>query len=229
MSTEPADARPPSDPSGTDSAAAASAPVLERINPVQGNVLPVIAARWSPYRFDSRPVEDDKLRLVLEAARWSASSFNEQPWSWIVARRQDSDAFATMIGCLMDANRPWASRAGVLICTVMRTHFGYNQKPNRVALHDLGAAATQMTLQATAIGLQVHQMAGINTAQIRGAYKIPEGYEPQTAIAIGYADTSAPESDDDQELDDRQNGVRERHPLAEQVFSGQFGHAAEWL
>lgn len=199
------------------------------VNETDVEVLPVIADRWSPYRFDGREVEDDKLKQCLEAARWAASSFNDQPWAWIVARRQDGEAFDNMVGCLMEANRGWASRAGVLICTVIRTTFAYNQKPNRVALHDLGAASAHLALQATSLGLQVHQMAGINVSQIRGQYQIPEGYEPQTAIAIGYADLREPSSDAEQELEDRQGGPRQRTPLKNQVFAGGFGQPATWL
>ncbi|EKK03056.1 nitroreductase family protein [Rhodopirellula baltica SH28] len=199
------------------------------VNETDLEVLPVIADRWSPYRFDGREVEDDKLRRCLEAARWAASSFNDQPWSWIVARRQDGEAFEAMLQCLLEANRDWASRAGVLICTVIRTNFSYNQKPNRVALHDLGAAAAQMSLQATSMGLQVHQMAGVNLSQVRGQYQLPEGYEPATAIAIGYADEREPNTDAEQVLEDRQSGVRERTPLKNQVFMDVFGQSAPWL
>ncbi|WP_430451178.1 nitroreductase family protein [Rhodopirellula europaea] len=199
------------------------------VNETDLEVLPVIADRWSPYRFDGREVEDDKLRRCLEAARWAASSFNDQPWSWIVARRQDGEAFEAMLQCLLEANRDWASRAGVLICTVIRTNFSYNQKPNRVALHDLGAAAAHMSLQATSLGLQVHQMAGVNLSQVRGQYQLPEGYEPATAIAIGYADDREPNTDAEQVLEDRQSGVRERTPLKNQVFMDAFGQTAPWL
>ncbi|MEM6776666.1 MAG: nitroreductase family protein [Planctomycetota bacterium] len=200
-----------------------------KVNPTTVEILPAMERRWSPYRFEPRVIEDDKLIACLEAARWAASSFNDQPWSWIVARRQDTTDFETMIGCLLEANRGWASRAGALICSVSRQQFAYNQKPNRVALHDLGGAATQMALQATQLGLQTHQMAGINVAQIRGQYRIPDGFEPQTAIAIGYPDLCEPTSPDEIELDDRQNGPRSRHPLAEQVFTGQFRQSATWL
>ncbi|MEM6366289.1 MAG: nitroreductase family protein [Planctomycetota bacterium] len=199
------------------------------VNPTDHEVLPTIANRWSPYRFEPRVVEDDKLIRCLEAARWAASSFNDQPWSWIVARRQDAEAFESMLACLMPANRSWASQAGVLICTVTRNHFQYNGKPNRVALHDLGAAAAHLSLQATKFGLHVHQMAGINVAQIRGQYGIPDGFDPQTAIAIGYLDESEPTTDDQRELDDRQNATRTRTPLSEQVFVGKYGQSADWL
>ncbi|MGI9471151.1 MAG: nitroreductase family protein, partial [Rubripirellula sp.] len=150
------------------------------VNPTEHSVLSAIRDRWSPYRFEPREVEGEKLLQCLEAARWAASSFNDQPWSWIVARRQDGEAFEKAIGCLMEPNQAWASRAGVLLLTVTRSVFAYNQKPNRVAFHDLGQAAAHLALQAGELGLHVHQMAGVNLSQVRQAYAIPEGHEPQT-------------------------------------------------
>ena len=199
------------------------------VNPTDHPVLDVIRRRWSPYRFDPRPVEEEKLLQCWEAARWAASSFNDQPWSWIVARRQDSEAFERMLGCLLEANQSWARQAGVLTLTVIRTTFAYNGKPNRVALHDLGQAAAQLSLQATELGLQVHQMAGVNLSRIRQEYGIPEGYEPQTALAIGYADTSEPTDDQSRELHRRDTGSRSRNSLGDQIFSHKWGNQADFV
>ncbi|MFK8115516.1 MAG: nitroreductase family protein [Rubripirellula sp.] len=199
------------------------------INPTDYPVLESIRDRWSPYRFLPQEVEDEKLLMCMEAARWAASSFNDQPWSWIVARRQDSEAFEKMVGCLLEANQGWAGKAGALILTVTRSSFGYNNKPNRVALHDLGQAAAQLSLQATQLGLQVHQMAGLNLSLVRQEYGIPEGHEPQTAIAIGYADTSDPSDEMGVELQKRDGGPRTRNELAKQVFSGKWGNQADFV
>lgn len=199
------------------------------INPTDYPVLEVIRNRWSPYRFGLRQVEDEKLLRCLEAARWAASSFNDQPWSWIVARRQDSEQFERMVGCLLEANRPWARHAGVLILTVTRGAFAYNNKPNRVALHDLGQAAAHLALQAADLGLQVHQMAGVNLSLVRQEYRIPEGYEPQTAIAIGYPETGDPADDLARQFQQREQGARRRVPLGEQVFSGKWGDQADFV
>ncbi len=199
-------------------------------NPVEHSVLDAIANRWSPYRFEPREVEDEKLLQCLEAARWAASSFNDQPWSWVIARRQDTVAFEKTIGCLLEANQGWASNAGALILTAIRTKFAYNQKPNRVALHDLGQAACQMSLQAAALGLQVHQMAGVNLSRVRSEFGIPDEFEPQTAIAIGYPDSSEPKPDsDDAKLHQRDTGSRQRNPLSEQVFTSAWGQKADFV
>jgi nitroreductase len=179
-----------------------------------------IAKRWSPYVFDPRPIERDKLLSCLEAARWAASSFNEQPWSFLLAERTDEQAFDTALQCLIEANQAWAKNAGVLILTVIKTSFTKNGKPNRVAEHDLGLAAGNLCAQATALGLHIHQMAGVNLAKVRQTYNVPDGYEPMTAIAIGYAGDP---SKADPELAKRDRGSRIRKPLNEWVFTERWG------
>ncbi len=188
-------------------------------------VLQPIADRFSPYLYEPRAVETDKLLTCLEAARWAASSFNEQPWRFIVATREDEPAFKAALECLMDANQPWAANAGVLILTAVSTSFSRNGNPNRVAEHDLGLAAGNLSVQAAALGLQVHQMAGVNLAKVRQTYNIPEGFEPVTAMTIGYAaDPNA--AGEGNELADRDKGGRERKPFDEWVFAGNWGNAA---
>jgi nitroreductase len=188
-------------------------------------VLPVIAQRWSPYAFDPRPVEREKLLSCLEAARWAPSSYNEQPWTFILAERVDSQAFAQVLDCLVEANRAWARNAGVVMLTVVSKLFSKNGKPNRAAEHDIGLAAGNMVLQATALGLQAHQMIGIEPAKARAVYKIPDGYEALTAIAIGYPAASQPGSSDP--LAQRDVAPRTRKPLAEIVIGGGWGQAAK--
>ena len=198
------------------------------INPTQRDLISPISGRWSPYRFDGRPVEQEKLAQCFEAASWAASSFNEQPWRWIVAVRDDEKAFSRMLGCLMEANQSWASQAGALVLTAFRRTFSRNDNPNRVALHDLGQAAAHFALQAAAIGLQVHQMAGVNLSQIRTEYQIPDEFEPATAIAIGYPDASPPASETEKRLAGRESAARQRHPLSTHVFTGTWGRSINW-
>ncbi len=183
---------------------------------------PAIAKRWSPYVYDPRPVERDKLLSCLEAARWAASSFNEQPWSLIVAERADDQAFDAALQCLVEANQAWACNAGVLILTAVKTTFTRNGNPNRVAEHDLGLAMGNLSIQATALGLEAHQMAGVNLAKVRQTYDIPDGYEPVTAIALGYVGDP---SKADPQLAQRDQGSRDRKPLSEWVFAGRWGNS----
>jgi len=168
-----------------DSIASALASEAKRATPDHA-ILDAFVHRYSPYAFEPRPVDDAQLLQCLEAARWAASSFNEQPWSFLVARREDEQAFQTMLGCLVEANQQWARHAGVLMITTVKKTFTRNDKPNRVAEHDLGLAMGQFCTQAVLLGLQVHQMAGIELSKARQTYQIPESHEPFTGVALGH-------------------------------------------
>ena len=186
-------------------------------------ILPVIAERWSPYAYDPRPVEREKLLSCLEAARWAPSSYNEQPWTFILAERTDAAAFAKALDCLVEGNQAWAKNVGLLMLTVVARSFTKNGKPNAACEHDVGLAAGNMVLQATALGLQGHQMIGIVAAKVRAAYQVPDGHDPLTAIAIGYpANVPAGTTDP---LGQRDLTPRGRKPLSETVVSS-WGKAA---
>jgi nitroreductase len=186
-------------------------------------ILPVMAERWSPYAYDPRPVEREKLLTCLEAARWAASSYNEQPWTFILAERTDAAAFAKALDCLVEGNQAWAKNVGVLVLTVIARNFTKNGKPNAACEHDLGLAAGNMVLQATALGLQGHQMIGIVAAKVRAAYKVPDGHDPLTSIALGYPANVAAGTTDP--MAQRDLAPRGRKPLAETVVSS-WGQAA---
>ena len=180
----------------------------------------LIARRWSPYAFDARPVSKADLLSLFEAARWAASSYNEQPWSYIVATKEKPDEFQKLLSCLVDGNQLWAKSVPVLALGVASLNFKLNGKPNKAAIHDLGLAACSLTLEATARGLVVHQMIGILPDRAREVYGIPEGYEAVTGLAIGYVGEpdQLPEK-----LRPRDLAPRTRKPLKEFVFSGRWG------
>ena len=181
-----------------------------------------VARRWSPYGFADRDVSEEDLRALFEAARWAASSFNEQPWSYIVATRAQEEAFARLLSCLVEANQSWAKAAPVLALGVATLNFKRNGKPNRVALHDLGLATGNLVAEATARGLAVHQMGGILPDRAREIYAIPEGSEAVTGIAIGYA--GDPEAFSE-EIRKRDLAPRERKPQRDFVFGAAWGKA----
>ncbi|MDY7094669.1 MAG: nitroreductase family protein [Acidobacteriota bacterium] len=183
----------------------------------------LLAHRWSPYAFEPKAVPEEDLRRCLEAARWAPSSYNEQPWSFLLARRQDEEEFHKMLGCLAEANQKWAQNVSALILTVVRRNFTRDDRPNKAAEHDIGLAAANLSAQATALGLHVHQMIGIQPDHAREVYDIPEGHDAFTAIAIGYA---AEGDGADEALRQRDSKPRSRKPLEEWVFSGSWGHRA---
>jgi nitroreductase len=180
----------------------------------------LIARRWSPYAFSDRPVADEDLRSLFEAARWAASSYNEQPWSYIVATKGDPTGFDRLLSCLVEGNQVWAKAAPVLALGCTKLYFALNGKPNAAAIHDLGLASATLTLEATAHGLCVHQMIGILPDKARELYHIPEGVQPLTGLAIGYA---AEASTLPEKLRERDLAPRTRKPLAEFVFGSEWG------
>ncbi len=146
----------------------------------------LLAERWSPYGFEDRPVAQADLRSLFEAARWAASSYNEQPWSYLVATRENPVEFARLLSCLVEANQAWAKAAPVLALGVVSLRLSRNTQENRAAVHDLGLAAGNLLVEATARGLCVHQMIGILPDKARDVYQIPEHNDAWTAMAIGY-------------------------------------------
>ena len=184
----------------------------------------LLRRRWSPRAFSDRPVEPQKLRSLLEAARRAPSSYNEQPWAYLVATREDPEEHARMLSVLVEGNMAWAQRAPVLMLSLARLHFERNGKPNRHAFHDVGLATAQLVTQATALGLVVHQMAGFHAEKARELFGIPEDWEPVAAIALGYPGEpeSLPES-----LRQREFAPRTRKPLEQFIFTGRWGQTSE--
>ena len=178
----------------------------------------LLRQRWSPRAFDDRPIEPEKLRSLFEAARWAPSSNNGQPWRFLVATKEDKTEYDRLFNCLVEVNQKWAHRAPALLLSVAKLQFE-DGVPNRHALHDTGMAAENLVVQATALGLVAHQMAGFRIDQARADCKIPEGYEPVAIIAVGYPGDSALLSD---RLRAREAQPRVRKPLTELVYSATW-------
>jgi nitroreductase len=183
----------------------------------------LMVRRWSPYVFADRPVEPAKLARLFEAARWAASSFNEQPWRYILATKADGAGYEAVLNCLVEANQAWAKFVPALALGCVKKTFSRNGKPNRVCEHDLGLANAQLTLQAMELGLHIHMMAGIEPSRIRATFKVPDDFEPLVAVAIGYHGQNPQVPDD---IAKRDTGTRQRKPLSETVFAGEWGKAA---
>ncbi|MCE9552585.1 MAG: nitroreductase family protein [Planctomycetes bacterium] len=179
----------------------------------------MLANRWSPYAFAERAVSDNDLRSLFEAARWAASSYNEQPWRYILATRANPVEFDRLLSCLVEGNQAWARTSPVLALGCTSSRFALNKKLNAAASHDLGLASANLTLEATVRGLVLHQMIGIVPDRARELYRIPDDVLPLTALAIGYAaDPDAlPEKYRERDL-----APRRRKVLAEFVFGGEW-------
>jgi nitroreductase len=147
-------------------------------------VEPLIVRRWSPRAMSGEPLAERELLTLFEAARWAPSTYNEQEWRFLYARR-DSQHWPTFFGLLVEANQAWCHRAAALIVVLSHKVFTRNGKPNPVHTFDAGAAFENFALQGTAMGLVVHGMAGFERDQARTALSVPGDYEVEAMIAVG--------------------------------------------
>ena len=185
----------------------------------------LIAKRWSPRAFDaSKPVSNVQIIALLEAARWAPSCFGDQPWRFIVwDKNTDENAWQLAFDCLAPSNQIWVKAAPILMLTCADTLFGHNQQPNRWGQHDTGAAAENLCLQASSMGLAVHQMGGFNSDLAREKFNIPTQYTPMAMLAVGYEGDANNLPD---ELKTRELAERKRKPLGELFFNGTWGKSA---
>lgn len=160
------------------------------------------------------------MESLFEAARWTPSCFNDQPWHFIYAHRNQEQAFSKLLACIMPANQTWAKNASVLMIAVASTQFRHNGKPNAHAIYDTGAAVMSLTLEATSQGLYVHQMGGFDPQAARDTFSIPAGNDPIVAIALGYIGSleGLPA-----ELQKREIDVPNRRTQQEFAFEGGWG------
>ncbi|MGA2509061.1 MAG: nitroreductase family protein [Candidatus Acidiferrales bacterium] len=199
-------------------------PDRKRPAPAVAPIHDLISNRWSPRAFDARAVEPEKLRSLFEAARWAASSYNAQPWSFIVATKDDPENFKRVLETFVEFNQGWAKNASVVALSVAAHKMPHDGSQNRHAFHDVGQAATTLALQATALGLQVHQMAGIIPDKARQIFSIPADYEAVAGFAIGYP--GDPMTLPEGRLRDTETGARQRKPASEFVFTGKWGQVS---
>lgn len=186
----------------------------------------IIQNRWSPRAFDAnKPVSHDDLLALLEAARWAPSCFNDQPWRFVVCNKNtDADSWQNALTTLAERNQLWAKNAPILVLSVAMANFNHNDKPNRWAMYDTGAAATSLCLQATALGLIVHQMGGFDAEKARELFHLPSDCTPMAMMAIGYqGDVNVL----DEDFKVTELGERSRVALYERFYAGRWGKEIE--
>ncbi|MDP3463162.1 MAG: nitroreductase family protein [Bacteroidales bacterium] len=186
----------------------------------------LLKKRWSPRAFSNKVVESEKLLSMLEAARWSPSSSNEQPWAFIVGLKGD-ETYQKIFDTLVEFNQLWAITAPVLILSIGNSMSAKNPtKPNASYRYDLGQSVAHLTFQAMSDGLFVHQMGGFDTNKAAELFEIPQGFHVVTAIAVGYiGDPEVLHPN----LKKMEYADRERKPIESMVFSGQFGQTTTLL
>jgi len=187
-------------------------------------VHPLIASRWSPRAFDSKPIENEKLQHIFEAARWTASSSNLQPWYFLVGFKED-EVYEKIISTMVEFNQLWAKTAPVLVLAISARITAKGEQ-NHSHAYDLGQAVSALSLQATADGIFVHQMGGFDKEKAKELLEIPESFSVQVAFAMGYRTDEEILHPKIQKLE---RSPRERRPVSETVFTGSFGHSADFL
>lgn len=181
----------------------------------------LLAERWSPRAFDSdKPLTQDTLASLLEAARWAPSCFNDQPWRFVVFNRHvDENAWQRALSLLTEKNQLWARSAPVLILVCADGQFGHNGNANRWAQYDAGAASLSLCLQATTLGLVTHQMGGFDIESARTLLGIPESVTPMVMMAVGHAGEIKKLHSD---FVATEQSARERKPLGAFVFENRW-------
>ncbi len=175
-----------------------------------------IKNRWSPRSFSEKPVTNEMINLMFEAARRAPSSRNEQPWNYFYVRRENQKVFNQIIDLLTGNNPEWAKEAQLLIISVVKLNLDYKNRPNGKALHDLGAANVSISIQASEMGLQVHQMGGFDNEKTSLYLNLDkENYEPVTIFAVGFPDEEKSQTED---YIQRKKQAETRKELKEFVF-----------
>ena len=190
------------------------------------NILDEIKNRWSPRAFSEKPVEHDKLERVFEAARWSASCFNEQPWRFFVGIKGQGNTWDKIFNSLGEWNQKWCKSVPVLVALICKKSFSRNDKFNAWAEYDLGQAAAYISVQAMAEGLFVHQMAGFNEDEARKVLSIPDDFKIKSVVAIGYYGNPDGLPED---MLKSEEGARSRKDLSTLVFSDDWDIPAMFL
>jgi nitroreductase len=173
--------------------------------------------RWSPRAMSGEEIPAEDLMVLFEAARWAPSSFNNQPWRILYARRS-SEHWPLFFDLLVDTNRVWCVNAAALLVMASKTTFDYSGKPSRTHSYDTGAAWENLALQGNLRGYVVHGMQGFDYDRARTALNIPDDYLVEAMAAIGRPGRveDLPEA-----LQERET-PNDRRKLAQTVCEGPF-------
>jgi nitroreductase len=185
----------------------------------ESDILDIIKTRRSRRAFVRTPIESEKIKSLFEAARWAPSSVNEQPWVYVYATQDQWELWNKIFESLNDSNKVWAKEAPLLVVSLARKYYSKNDRPNNSAKYDVGAANAFLSLQATQLGLNVHQMGGFDHSLLRQNLNVPENFDVGVVLAIGYAGSpeQLPLS-----LRDRELSPRLRHLQNEFVMNKTF-------
>ena len=174
----------------------------------------IFIKRHSGKNFKTTQLSEEHYKALIQSARWTPSSYNDQPWNFIFCDRYENpEAYEKVVNSIY--GQDWVENVPLFVIAIVRPKFSYNQEENEWALYDTGAAALSMSLQATEIGLMAHQIGGFDKEEIQEEFHLPDGFHPITILAIGYENTSIDSSDEE---------PRTRYPIQKNFFFGEWGH-----
>lgn len=180
------------------------------------DISPEILNRWSPRAMTGEPLTDDEFMPLFEAARWAASSYNDQPWRFIIARNQNKEDFEKFGRFLVEANS-WAKKASVLVVLISHKNFELNNNPNSTHALTTGSALGNLAIEGAGRNLVVHGMAGFDYEAARTELHIPDDYSVECMVAIGKPDV--------EKVKEEQKEITDRKPLQDLIFEGEYGNA----
>lgn len=174
----------------------------------------ILEQRYSGYSFDPlKHVTHNQIISLIKAAQLTPSSYNEQPWNFIISdKTTNPEAYNITLSSLAEGNKKWAKDAQLLVVIATSIHSVATNEPNQWAQYDTGAAAFSMTIQATALGLMTHQMAGFDRSKITELLGLPKDVIPMSIMAIGYEDLARSKIQ-----------PRRRKPIGDNFFQGMWG------
>lgn len=178
---------------------------------------PLIFNRWSPRSMTGEELDEHDIMSLFEAARWAPSSFNNQPWRFIYAKR-NTGHWDRLFNLLVDGNKLWAKNAALLVVVISRKNFEYNEKPARTHQFDAGSAWENLALEASSRGIVAHGMQGFDYEKARVDLGIPVDFEVMAMIAIG---KKGPKENLPGELQDKEK-LSDRKPLKDIIMEGIF-------
>ena len=181
------------------------------------DIHPLILNRWSARSMTGVELDDNIIMSLFEAARWAPSSFNNQPWRFVYAKR-NTEHWDTLFNLLLESNKKWAKNAAVLVVIVSRRNFEYNGKFCITHQFDAGAAWENLALEAFSKDLVCHGMQGFEYEKARVVLEVPDSFDVMAMIAIG---KRGPKENLSEELQSKET-PNDRKPLSEIVMEGRF-------
>lgn len=177
----------------------------------------LLLERWSPRAMSGESLNDEELMALFEAARWAPSSYNNQPWRFIYAKR-NTEYWEKFLTLMVEFNQSWAKNAAVLVVIISKKTFDFNGKPSITHKFDSGAAWENLALEAETRGLVAHGMEGFDYKKAREVLAIPGDYDVEAMVAIG---KKGKKEDLPPDLQERET-PSDRKPLAELIMEGGF-------